>query len=180
MAKKKTEISKLKIVQFGHPALRAKTKNLSKAEIASPEIQRLVVKMFTTMDKIGVGLAAPQIGQSLQLAVIEIKPTANRPDLENFPKTVIINPKIIAYGPKSEKWEACLSLDGVWGKAQRSQWVKVSYTDLKGQLHQEKYSGFPAHVFQHEIDHLNSTLFVDRIKDYKTLVSVDELHRFMS
>lgn len=178
MAKNKAKAKKLKIVQFGHPALRAKTRKLSKAEIASVEIKNLVAKMFATMDKIGVGLAAPQIGQSLQLAVIEIKPTANRPDVESFPKTVVINPQIISYGPKTDKWEACLSLNGVWGKAQRSQWVEVKYTDLQGRVHQQKYTDFPAHVFQHEIDHLNSTLFVDRVRDSRTLVSMEELDRY--
>lgn len=162
----------LPIVQFGDPVLRRKTKPLTAAQIRSAAVQKLIPQMFYTMRNIGVGLAAPQIGLSLRLAVIEVKPLAHRADVESFPKTVVINPEILSYSKKRKPmWEGCLSLKHVAAEAVRSESVTVRYLDQHGKPHTKKFSGFVAQVFQHEIDHLNGVLYVDRIKDIKTLVS---------
>ncbi len=175
-AKKTIKFPKtMAIVQFGQPVLRGKTKPLTLAQIQSQEIQNLIPVMFRTMDKIGVGLAATQIGLPLRLAVIEIKITDPRAKVEAFPKTVIINPVIKKYSKKqTPKWEGCLSLKNVAGQAVRSESVTVEFLDQTGTKHVETYSGFTAQVFQHEIDHLNGILYVDRIKDNKTLISTEE------
>lgn len=165
----------LPIVQFGTPVLRGKTKPLSLEEIQSAPIQKLIPLMFYTMRNIGVGLAATQVGLPLRLAVIEVKAVKDSKEVIPFPKTVVINPTIISYSKKqSPKWEGCLSLKGVAAQAVRSESVTVKYLDEKGESHTEKFSGFTAQVFQHEIDHLNGTLYVDRVKDIKTLISTAE------
>jgi peptide deformylase len=164
----------LPIVQFGDPVLRTKTKPLTLAQIRSGPIQKLIPLMFYTMRNIGVGLAAPQVGLPLRLAVIEVKPLAHRTEVEPFPKTVVINPIITSYSKKqSPKWEGCLSLRNVAAEAMRSESVTVRYLDQKGKPHTKKFTGFTAQVFQHEIDHLNGTLYVDRVKDIKTLISTE-------
>lgn len=162
----------LPIVQFGDPVLRKKTKPMSLAQIRSVQIQKLILMMFFSMKNIGVGLAAPQIGLSLRLAVIEVKPANKRLGVKPFAKTVVINPTIITYSKKkSPKWEGCLSLKNVAAESLRSESITVRYLDQKGKSHTEKYTGFTAQVFQHEIDHLNGILYVDRIKDIKSLIS---------
>ena len=164
----------LPIVQFGDPVLRRKTKAMTLAQIRGSQTQKLIPLMFQTMRDIGVGLAAPQIGLPFRLAVIEVKPLDHRLEVEPFPKTVIINPTIIRYSKKqSPKWEGCLSLKNVAAEALRSESVTVKYLDEKGKPRVEKYTGFTAQVFQHEIDHLNGILYVDRIKDIKTLISTN-------
>lgn len=168
-------IKTLPIVQFGNPVLRKKTKPLTLAQIQSPEVQKLIPVMFRTMKDIGVGLAAPQIGLSLRLAVIEIKASDPRVKVEPFPKTVVINPTILSYSKKQlPQWEGCLSLRDVAAQAVRSESVVVSYVDEKGVKHKQEFKGFTAQVFQHEIDHLNGVLYVDRVKDIKTLISTDQ------
>lgn len=165
----------LPIVQFGDPVLRQKTKLMTLAEIKSPAVQKLIPLMFFTMRNVGVGLAAPQIGLSIRLAVIEIKPVGKRGEVKPFPKTVVINPTIINYSKKkSSKWEGCLSLKNVAAASVRGESVTVRYLDEKGKPHKQKFTGFTAQVFQHEIDHLNGILYVDRIKDIKTLISTEQ------
>lgn len=135
--------------------------------------------MFYTMKHAsGVGLAAPQIGLSIQLAVIQVKPTKFRPNLESLPKTVIINPRVVSYSKdQSADWEGCLSFPGVRGKAVRSNKIKVQYMDEHGKKVRRELSGFSARVFQHEIDHLNGIVYIDRIKDMKTLVALEEFKK---
>lgn len=167
------KLTALPIVQFGDPVLRAGTKPMTLKQIRSKKIQDLIPVMFYTMRNIGVGLAAPQIGLPLRLAVIEVKVSVgDRGGVDSFPKTVVINPKILKYSKKKRpRWEGCLSLKHVAAEAVRADAVTVSYQDETGKKHVREFSGFTAQVFQHEIDHLDGTLYVDRIKDIKTLIS---------
>lgn len=161
--------------KFGNPILRKKAKSVPVKTIRMPSFQRLINQMFFTMKWIGVGLAAPQIGKSIQSAVIEVKPIRLRPNVVPFPKTVIVNPKITQYSKKQIlDWEGCLSLPGVRGMVPRAESIKVKYLDEKGKPHSETIKGFPARVFQHEIDHLNGLVYVDRMKDMKTLMTESE------
>lgn len=170
----------LRRTYFGNPVLRIAAKRLSKEEILSDEIQQLIKNMKLTVDKrkYGVGLAAPQVGSSVALALIAIKPTPTRPDRAIFNK-VIINPEIIeTYGNKKGMWEGCISFGSgnnfPYGKAMRYRKIKVRYYDEKAVLHTEILDGFIAHVFQHETDHLNGVLFVDRVKDSSTFITASE------
>ncbi len=164
----------LKRTHFGNPILRKKAKEISLREITTPAFKKLVRQMFGAIQNIGVGLAAPQIGKSIRLAVIDIHPLPHRPDVTPI-KRVLINPEILKYSKETEsEYEGCLSFDGVRGSVPRSTSVKVCYYNEKGEKCIETAVGFLAKVFQHEIDHLNGVLFVDRMKDMKTLMTAQE------
>jgi peptide deformylase len=179
---------RLKIVQVGEPVLREPARPLKRDEIRSPSIQQLIELMRETMyDAPGVGLAAPQVGLSLQLAVIEDKPeyTANSPvdrlkerEREPVPFHVIVNPRILLHeGDEAEFYEGCLSFAGYAAKVKRARRVRVDCFDHKGESKVIEASGWYARILQHEIDHLNGTVFVDRM-DPRTLATVDNLNRY--
>ncbi len=126
----------------------------------------------------GVGLAAPQTGKDMSLAVIEVRKTKLRPDVTPFPKTIVINPKIISHSRKMEyDWEGCLSLENVRGLVQRHKEIIAEYQDDLGKKTVRKLKGFQARVFQHEIDHLNGVLYVDRMDDMRTLTTLKEFEK---
>lgn len=170
----------LKVAEFGDPILRQKAKNLSNAEIRSPKIQKLINKMqnFLLSKKMGVGLAAPQIGESLALAVLSVRPLKHRQGTEEF-DLVIINPQIIkTYGSKTQQWEGCISggslKSGLFAKVPRYKKIEIRYKDENAKIHQRIFEGLPAHIIQHESDHLNGMLFVDKVKDTKTFITYNE------
>jgi peptide deformylase len=165
---------------FGNPILRLPARQLSSDDIASPQIQELIADMRYTLEnrRYGVGLAAPQIGQSVSLSVIAIKPTPSRPDNPNI-GFVIINPEIVrTYGELVPKWEGCLSFGSgptsPYAQASRYEKIRIKYLDEQGIPHETDYDGLVAHVLQHEIDHLNGILFVDKVQDPKTFITISE------
>lgn len=173
----------LKRTYFGNPILRVRAKKLSTAEILSDEIQNLIKDIKFTVDKrkYGVGIAAPQVGLCVALALIAIKPTPTRPDRKVF-NSVIINPKVIeTYGNKKGMWEGCISYGSdsnyPYGKAMRYKKIKVCYYDENAKKHTKILQGLIAHVFQHETDHLNGILFVDRVKDNSTFIMSSEFRK---
>jgi peptide deformylase len=177
-------MSKPKIIprtQFGNPILRRKAKKLSHSEILSSSIQKLIKDMQHTllMEKLGIGLAAPQVGKSVALAVIAIRPTPHRPKVKKF-DLVIINPGIIDYkGTKKNCWEGCISAGSsgtadLFAKVPRYEQVKVKYVDENGIFCQKDLKGLEAQVVQHEVDHLNGILFVDHVQDTKTFMTYSE------
>ena len=163
-------------IQFGDPILRMKAKPVPLALIKKPGFPKLIAQMFYTMRRAeGIGLAAPQIGLSLQLAVIQLAPTTNRKKLKVGEKIVLINPKLLrASKEKAYDWEGCLSLNGARGEVPRHKTITVRYKDEKGSMHTRTVSGFLARVFQHEIDHLQGALYVDRMDNMKTLSTLGE------
>lgn len=173
-------MSKRAITRLGNPLLRQKAKYLTKNEILSDEVQELIVAMKETVasKKYGVGLAAPQVGQGIALSVIAIKPTPNRPDIELF-ESVIINPEIVeTHGYRKQLWEGCISSgngrDTLFAKVPRYKSITLRWHDENAKVHEEKLTGFPAHVAQHEVDHLNGILFIDKVKDSTTFMMQDE------
>jgi peptide deformylase len=178
----------LPIVQAGDPVLRERARPLSLDEIRSPEIQRLIEDMKETMRAApGVGLAAPQVGLGLQLAVIEDAPeyhaNATAQELEErkrdvVPFHVIINPTItLLPGPPIEFFEGCLSVDGWIALVARAPGVRVDALDERGQDVRLEVHGWHARILQHEIDHLHGTLCVDRM-DPRTLSSHGNYSKF--
>ena len=165
--------------QFGNPVLRAKTKLVPPKEIKTKRFQKLVSQMFYTMRRAnGVGLAAPQIGKSIQLAVIQVSPTKYRPNLESMPRTVIVNPKIVRYSKETVGgWEGCLSCHNIRGSVPRYRSVTVEFHDINGKRQRAIYKDFHARVFQHEIDHLNGILYVDRVKNTKSIITLGEFKK---
>lgn len=136
--------------------LRNKSVELTDEEIKSEEIQQLIKNMAITMlDKDGAGLAAPQVGKNIRLFVVETKDGS----------LVFINPKITRKFFKKEiDTEGCLSLPGIWGKVKRNYRVKVEFIDKNGNKQSLKAQGLLARVIQHESDHLDGILFIDKIE----------------
>ena len=163
--------------QFGDPLLRAQAKQVSLANIKSDKVQKLVANMRHTLTslELGVGLAAPQVGEQLAIAVIDIQPLPHRPLVVPF-EAVLINPKITKYiGKPKQLWESCISSGdgqpGMVAKVPRYPKIEIEYLDQHGRKHREKFSGLPAHVMQHEVDHLNGVLFVDLVTNPKTYMT---------
>ncbi len=165
--------------QFGNPILRAKAKKIPLGFVDKDRFKKLVKQMIYTMRQVGgVGLAAPQIGESLSLAVMETGPTPTRPKLKKKGPIVVVNPRVVKYSKeKVSDWEGCLSFRGVRGKVPRSKSVIVEYYNEKGEKVVEKATGLWARIFQHEIDHLNGIVYIDRIEDTKTIMTLDEFKK---
>jgi peptide deformylase len=179
---------KLKIVQAGDPVLRGQSRQLTRQEIQSPQIQQLIELMRTTMHEApGVGLAAPQIGVSIQLAVIEDQPEylAHRSAEElaelqrsAVPFHVIINPKLTFLDDSSaEFFEGCLSVEGYQAIVKRALNVRVECLNERGEEITINAHGWHARILQHEIDHLNGTLYIDRMKT-RTLTTAENMLQY--
>ena len=176
----------LEITKFGNPVLRQISRQLTVEEIASSDINNLIESMraLLTEKDYGIGLSAPQVGYSLALSVIEMKPTPTLPDLENL-SMVLINPTILeTFGENKNMWEGCISAgegeNTLCAKVPRPSKLTLRWTDVNAIQHEEEFDGFIAHTIQHEVDHLNGVLFVDRVQDTKTYMLVDEYKRFVS
>jgi peptide deformylase len=172
-----------RIIRMGHPVLREVARPLEPAEIGSEATARLIADMVDTLhDYGGIGLAAPQIGQSLRLAIIEIPAGPSRyGELESMPLTVFINPVVEVLNPQTEGyWEGCLSVPGLRGFVERPQHVKITYTTDRAEPGELELQGFFATVFQHEFDHLDGVLYVDRITDTRLFSFEKEYERYQS
>ena len=178
---------RLKIVQTGEPVLRQMGRRLTPEEIALPAIQELIGHMRDTMrDAPGVGLAAPQVGLPIQIAVIEDRAeylTGIAPELlaererQAVPFLVLINPDIVEYSDETaEFFEGCLSVAGFSALVKRSRSVRVEYLDEHGQPQRLQASGWFARILQHEIDHLNGRLYIDRMET-RSFTSLDNMGR---
>ncbi len=162
----------LEVVKYGNPVLRKKG---SRIESVTPEIKKLIADMFETMkDAHGVGLAAQQVGHALQLTVIDVRGVTDRPstleldgkpaDVEKFMPLVLINPELKPTGNQAKGSEGCLSFPEIFGEISRAEMVDVTATDDKGKQLQFRCGGLLARAVQHETDHLNGILFIDRME----------------
>jgi peptide deformylase len=154
------------IVLYGSPMLRKSSREI---QIGHQELKELVTDMFETMHvSDGIGLAAPQIGKSLRIFVVDATPMKeDDPSLDGF-KKVFINPRIVE--ETGERWtykEGCLSLPGLHEDVDRHSSIRIQYFDEEFNFHDEKYDGVKARVMQHEYDHLDGVLFIDRISPLK-------------
>jgi peptide deformylase len=177
----------LKVARMGHPVLRARAKPVDPGVIRSPEFQRLVDDMFDTMREYqGVGLAAPQIHESLRLFVAGFASSPEDPEDKadpdrRVPLMALINPEITpASADVVEDWEGCLSIPDIRGKVPRASRVTVRAFDRRGKRIELEASGFTARVIQHETDHLDGVLFFDRMKSFATLTFLEEFGRYWS
>jgi peptide deformylase len=179
---------KLEIVQAGNPILRQRARPLSIAEIQSREMQKLIESMRACMHEApGVGLAAPQLGLALQLAVIEDREEYHKEVPESLlqererrpvPFHAVINPVLEEVGrEKAEFFEGCLSLSGFSALVPRAHAVRVTCLDERGERRLIEASGWYARILQHEIDHLNGTLYIDRMRT-RSFTSMDNLAEF--
>jgi peptide deformylase len=173
----------LKVARMGHPVLRARARAIEPAEIGTPRIQQLIDDMFETMREYqGVGLAAPQVHQSLRLFVAGFAPDDEDDDRPSrVPLMTLINPEILPVGTETvEDWEGCLSIPDIRGRVPRSSQISVRAYDRHGKRLEIRASGFTARVIQHETDHLNGVLFFDRMKSFETLTFLDEFGKYWS
>ena len=173
-------MTRLEIVELGDPVLRERAREVTPAELRGDAVQRLIDDMIETMRAAnGAGLAANQVGQTLRVAVVEVRPGNPRyPYKPPVPLTVIVNPVIEPLDDDVERInEGCLSVPNLRGEVPRSMNVRVRYTDRAGEEHDEVRRGLTAGTFQHELDHLDGTLFVDRVADPATLSTWDQFER---
>ena len=170
-------MAKHRIIKMGNPILRQVARDLSAEEIHSEEIKSLIADMFETMQEAnGIGLAAPQIGISKKIAIIEVPTESDRyPESEASEQFIIINPEIEFLTNELQGfWEGCLSVPGLRGFVERPSKIKVSYLDQDAKEQSIELEGFLATVFQHELDHLFGKIYVDHIKDMTKLCFEDE------
>ncbi len=168
---KKQKEMVLEIVKFGHPVLRQKG---AKIEQITPEVKKLVANMMETMkDAHGVGLAAQQIGEALQLAVIDVRGIEDRPstleldgkpaDVDAFMPLVLLNPEVKPVNDPVKGPEGCLSFPEIYADIERPESVDVTVTTLDGKTKSFRAGGLLSRAIQHENDHLNGILFIDRM-----------------
>jgi len=169
-------MSILKVARMGHPVLRAKARSVDKTELKSPEVQHFIDSLIDTMyEYSGVGLAAPQVHESLRVFVAMLDPDGRgEGDAVTF-----INPEIMVVGDQTvEGWEGCLSIPEIRGRVPRAQHIKVSALDRTGKRFELELKDFPARVIQHETDHLDGVLFLDRMATLDSLTYLEEYSRY--
>jgi peptide deformylase len=170
----------LKVARMGHPVLRRRGEELTRSQIRSSEIQRLIDDMIETLgEHEGVGLAAPQIHAALRLVVIEV-PASPDGARAAVPMTVLANPVVTPTGDeKAIDWEGCLSIPDLRGLVPRFTEVRVLALDRLGRSLSLEAKDFFARVLQHECDHLDGILYPDRMVDLKSLSFLREFERFV-
>lgn len=167
-------MKKHELTEWGNPILAKKLKAVSLAKIKSPSFQRFVDDMIFMLKDRGVGISANQLGKDFRVFVSWVQPTRLRPQLVDEGPTVMINPSILKFSKKEKKWEGCMSLPGPMGMVPRANKIKVSYLDRKGQKIIQDLDGLKAHIFQHEIDHLDGIVYTERMLTPVRLVSTKE------
>jgi peptide deformylase len=167
-------MASLEIAKLGNPVLRKRAEPVSQDELLTPAFQQFIDDMLETMvEAEGIGLAAPQVSRSQQVVVMDC------PGEGGFPKTVLINPKIVFYGPQQvENWEGCLSVDGLRGKVTRPSMIRVQAWDRHGAPVDFEATGLFAVCIQHELDHLIGKVFLDRMTELSTLTQLEEFDQY--
>jgi peptide deformylase len=174
-------VSRREIVEIGNPVLRERAREVTPEELRTDAVQSLIDDMIETMRGAnGAGLAANQVGETLRVAVVEVRPGNPRyPYKPPIPLTVIVNPVIDPLDDDVEQInEGCLSVPDLRGEVPRHVNIRLRYLDREGVEHAEVRRGLTAGTFQHELDHLDGILFVDRVEDPRTLTSWAEFERF--
>jgi peptide deformylase len=173
-------MSVLEIVTVGDPVLRERAREVTAEELRSDAVQRLIDDMIETKRAAaGAGLAANQVGETLRIAIVEVEPGNPRyPYKPPVPLTVLVNPRLEPVGDvTAEINEGCLSVPDLRGTVDRYEAVRVRYLDRDGGEHDEVRRGLTAGTFQHEVDHLDGILFLDRVRDPATFATWEQFDR---
>lgn len=159
------------VLTLGHPVLRQVAQPVT--SVRDAQVQRLIERLLTTVGSAnGVGIAAPQLGRSIQVLVVASRPNLRYPSAPTMAPTVLINPRMVAASDELDLgWEGCLSVPGVRGRVPRHRTVEVEYLDRQGQPQRQVWHGFVARIFQHEADHLAGRVFLDRVQSETDLLS---------
>ncbi len=169
----------LEVIELGNPVLRQQAQPVH--DVQSAHIQTLIDDLIVTVKQAnGVGIAAPQVGQSDRLFIVASRPNLRYPNAPSMEPTAMINPRILAHADEMVKgWEGCLSIPGIRGQVPRYQAIAVEYTGRDGKQHQQELTDFVARIFQHELDHLDGVVFVDRVESTHDLMTEREYQRIV-
>jgi peptide deformylase len=173
-------VTLLKIAQIGHPVLRQRAREITREELLSRETQQFIDDLVETMrDASGAGLAAIQIYNPVRIVAVEVKDNPRYPYKPNIPLTILVNPVLEPAGEERfENYEGCLSVPNLRGVVERWAEVRVTGLNRDGTPFDRVLRGLSAGTFQHECDHLDGVLFVDRVKDPRTLTTWAEFDRY--
>ena len=168
------------ILHVGNPLLRERSREVTREELASSAMQKLIDDLVDTMHAAnGAGIAAPQIGELVRIATIEVTTNPRYPYKPPIPLTVVVNPVITFLDDELvEINEGCLSVPDMRGNVMRHVNIRVRYWDRDGDEHDEVKRGLTAGTFQHELDHLDGVLFLDRVHDTRSLTTWAQFERF--
>ncbi|HTP64783.1 MAG TPA: peptide deformylase [Geobacteraceae bacterium] len=168
------------IAQLGQPVLREPVRSILNP--LDPAVQALIDDMLATVaDANGVGIAAPQVFEPLSLFIVASRPNPRYPHAPEMAPTAMLNPEMIRASSETEEgWEGCLSIPGIRGLVPRYRRVRVRFLTRAGDIREEEYEGFLARVFQHEFDHINGLVFLDRVVDSRDLVTEKEYQRIVT
>lgn len=169
------------ICRMGNPILRKKAEDISKDYLLSDDFRQLLIDLKDSMKHYGgIGIAAPQVGVDLQVAIIELTGINRYGEEINLPLTAFVNPRITYLTEEQQGfWEGCLSVPGLRGFVERPSKVRVNYLNEKGVEQELEAQGFLSTVLQHELDHLQGVLYIDRIKDPRLLAYQEEFEQFI-
>lgn len=162
------------IIQLGNPILRRHAKPVS--DVNSEATQSVIADMQATLSgSNGIGLAAPQIGESLQIVIIASRPNSRYPAAPNMEAVLMVNPQVEIVDKTIHKdWEGCLSIPGIRARVPRYKALRVDYIDHYGQQASLQLTDFVARVFQHEFDHLQGRVYLDRVEDNAEIIAENE------
>lgn len=170
----------LKVARMGHPILREIAAEVEVDEIATPRFQDFVDSMIETMHEYdGAGLAAPQVHVAKRVVVMEVADNPRYPDAPSIPLMVLINPSIqFLTEERIDIVEGCLSIPDMRGVVPRISEIELKALDREGEKIEGRFAGFPAAVVQHECDHLDGVLYIDRVADTQSLSFLREFERY--
>lgn len=168
------------IAQLGHAVLRAPVASVKFP--ASDSIKSLVTDMLETLrDANGVGIAAPQVFESVAVFIVASRPNPRYPDAPLMEPEIVINPEIVERSPEIVKdWEGCLSIPGLRGEVPRHRHIRARYQTIDGQVVERPFSDFVARIFQHEDDHLRGIVFLDRLESTRDVITEKEFQKLMA
>jgi len=169
----------LGIAQLGSEIIRSKASVVT--DIKSKKVQDFIDDLlYTCKEQKGMGIAATQVYETKAIFIVSSNPNERYPNAPVMEPEVIINPKIVSHSNEiSKEWEGCLSLPGIRALVPRYQSIEVSYTNRLGETINTKYDGFLARIFQHEFDHLNGTVFIDRVDTTRDVVMEVEYQKII-
>ncbi|TBR60665.1 peptide deformylase [Westiellopsis prolifica IICB1] len=169
----------LSIIQLGNTILRQKAAEVE--NLQDETIQKLIDDLIVTVGEAnGVGLAAPQVAQSYRVMIVASRPNPRYPHAPHMEPTAMINPRIIAHSSTvSKDWEGCLSIPGIRGLVPRYESVEIEYTDRYGKIQRQLLTNFVARIFQHEYDHFDGIVFLDRLESNLDIVTDQEYQKLI-
>ena len=169
----------LEIAELGNPVLRQKAEAIE--SVQDEKIQGLIEDLLATVKQSnGVGIAAPQVARSLQLMIVASRPNPRYPNAPEMEPTAILNPRILSHSTEIVKgWEGCLSVPGIRGFVPRYQAIEIEYCDRAGKIQKMEMTDFVARIFQHEYDHFNGLVFLDRVESTTDLITEKQYRQMM-